>query len=185
MMVGGGTGGTSEPGWTLEQAFTQIQQLLGIISEMQQIVAQQEQTITQLQAWSMANPPIITSTARGPKMAAPPFYDGSMATYTTAKLMWILSYMQTGMAQRFRDSFLTYMSSNEYQAKFIQVAPGVDATKILYWNIYQAFGDPNKQATAILELTTCKGHLSQCSGSKLKTKYRTLKVSGNGEVTTA
>ncbi|PFH45234.1 hypothetical protein AMATHDRAFT_9686 [Amanita thiersii Skay4041] len=29
----------------------------------------------------------------------------------------------------------------------------------------------------------CKGRLSQCSGSKPKTKYRTLKGSGNGEVT--
>ncbi|PFH46112.1 hypothetical protein AMATHDRAFT_156229, partial [Amanita thiersii Skay4041] len=72
------------------------------------------------------------------------------------KIMWILSYMQTGMAQRFRDSFLTYMNSNEYQTEFIQVAPGVDATEILYQNIYQAFSDPNKQATAILELTTMK-----------------------------
>ncbi|PFH45430.1 hypothetical protein AMATHDRAFT_159852, partial [Amanita thiersii Skay4041] len=72
------------------------------------------------------------------------------------KLMWILLYMQTGMAQWFRDSFLTYMNTNEYQTEFIQVAPGVDATEILYWNIYQAFGDLNKQATAILELTTMK-----------------------------
>ncbi|PFH45047.1 hypothetical protein AMATHDRAFT_163453 [Amanita thiersii Skay4041] len=48
------------------------------------------------------------------------------------------------------------MNSNEYQTEFIQVALGVDATEILYWNIYQAFGDLNKQATAILELTTMK-----------------------------
>ncbi|PFH44547.1 hypothetical protein AMATHDRAFT_11562 [Amanita thiersii Skay4041] len=31
----------------------------------------------------------------------------------------------------------------------------------------------------------CKGHLSQCSGSKPKTKYRTLKISSNGKMTTA
>ncbi|PFH45898.1 hypothetical protein AMATHDRAFT_8503 [Amanita thiersii Skay4041] len=30
----------------------------------------------------------------------------------------------------------------------------------------------------------CKGHLSQCSGSKPKTKYRTLEGSSNGKVTT-
>ncbi|PFH45133.1 hypothetical protein AMATHDRAFT_115264, partial [Amanita thiersii Skay4041] len=109
-------------------------------------------------------------------MAAPPFYDGSMATCEAfinacqiyiaakphefqdvmAKIMWILSYMQTGMVQRFHDSFLTYMNTNKYQTEFIQVAPGIDAMEILYRNIYQAFGDPNKQATAILELTTMK-----------------------------
>ncbi|PFH44601.1 hypothetical protein AMATHDRAFT_11398 [Amanita thiersii Skay4041] len=33
--------------------------------------------------------------------------------------------------------------------------------------------------------TKCKGCLSQCSGSKPRTKYRTLKGSSNGEVTTA
>ncbi|PFH44782.1 hypothetical protein AMATHDRAFT_10870 [Amanita thiersii Skay4041] len=40
MMVGGGTGGTSEPSWTLEQAFAQIQQLLGAINNLQQTIAQ-------------------------------------------------------------------------------------------------------------------------------------------------
>ncbi|PFH48895.1 hypothetical protein AMATHDRAFT_148852 [Amanita thiersii Skay4041] len=109
-------------------------------------------------------------------MATPPFYDGSMATCEAfinacriyiaakprefgdvmAKIMWILSYMQTGMAQQFRDAFLVFMNTEEYRTEFLQVAPGTDPTKILYQNIYQAFGDPNKQATAILELTTMK-----------------------------
>ncbi|PFH51571.1 hypothetical protein AMATHDRAFT_112678, partial [Amanita thiersii Skay4041] len=74
----------------------------------------------------------------------------------TAKVMWILSYMQSRMVQQFRDAFLVYMQSNEYQTEFVQAAPGVDPVEILYRNIYQAFGDPNKQATAILELTTMK-----------------------------
>ncbi|PFH45151.1 hypothetical protein AMATHDRAFT_162464 [Amanita thiersii Skay4041] len=109
-------------------------------------------------------------------MATPPFYNGSMATCEafinacriymaakprefgdiTAKVMWVLSYMQTGMAQQFRDAFLVYMQTPTYQTKFVQAAPGTDAIEILYRNIYQAFGDPNKQATMILELTTMK-----------------------------
>ncbi|PFH45022.1 hypothetical protein AMATHDRAFT_163714 [Amanita thiersii Skay4041] len=160
----------------LEQVFAQIQQLLGTVNEMQQIVVQQEQTITQLQAQQSAPPPAVPVTDRGPKMAPPPYYDGSMASCeafinacriyiaakprdfgnVTAKIMWILSYMQTGMAQQFRDSFLVYMQSPEYQTKFIQTAMGVDPIEILYRNIYQAFRDPNKQAMAILELTTMK-----------------------------
>ncbi|PFH45249.1 hypothetical protein AMATHDRAFT_161451 [Amanita thiersii Skay4041] len=107
---------------------------------------------------------------------SPPYYDGSMTSCeafinacriyiaakprdfgnVTAKIMWILSYMQTGMAQQFRDSFLVYMQTPEFQTEFIQAAAGVDPIEILYRNIYQAFGDPNKQATAILELTTMK-----------------------------
>ncbi|PFH46917.1 hypothetical protein AMATHDRAFT_112853, partial [Amanita thiersii Skay4041] len=81
------------------------------------------------------------------------------------KIMWILLYMQTGMAQQFRDSFLVYMQSPEYQTEFIQAAAGVDPIEILYQNIYQAFRDPNKQATAILELTTMK------QGSKLAEEH--------------
>ncbi|PFH44551.1 hypothetical protein AMATHDRAFT_11543 [Amanita thiersii Skay4041] len=95
-------------------------------------------------------------------MVTLPFYNGSMATCEafinacqiymvakpaefhdiTTKVMWVLSYMQTGMAQQFCDHFLTTTKS--------------DPIKILYKNIYQAFGDPNKQATTILELTTMK-----------------------------
>ncbi|PFH44664.1 hypothetical protein AMATHDRAFT_168060 [Amanita thiersii Skay4041] len=73
-----------------------------------------------------------------------------------AKMMWVLSYMQSRMAQQFHDAFLVYMQSPEFQTEFIQVAPGTDMIEILYCNIYQAFGNPNKQATAILELTTMK-----------------------------
>ncbi|PFH44980.1 hypothetical protein AMATHDRAFT_117682, partial [Amanita thiersii Skay4041] len=72
------------------------------------------------------------------------------------KVMWVLSYMQSSMAQQFCDAFLVYMQSAEYQTEFIQAATNTDAIEILYQNIYQAFGDPNKQATAILELTTMK-----------------------------
>ncbi|PFH44876.1 hypothetical protein AMATHDRAFT_10545 [Amanita thiersii Skay4041] len=54
------TGGMSEPGWTLEQAFAQIQQLLRTVVEMQQIIAQQEQMISQLQAQSMVTPLVVT-----------------------------------------------------------------------------------------------------------------------------
>ncbi|PFH44902.1 hypothetical protein AMATHDRAFT_164934, partial [Amanita thiersii Skay4041] len=72
------------------------------------------------------------------------------------KVMWVLSYMQSGMAQQFRDAFLIYMQMAEYQTKFVQAAQGTNAIEFLYQNIYQAFGDPNKQATAILELTTMK-----------------------------
>ncbi|PFH46361.1 hypothetical protein AMATHDRAFT_111654, partial [Amanita thiersii Skay4041] len=72
------------------------------------------------------------------------------------KVMWVLSYMQSGIAQQFRDAFLVYMQSAEYRTEFLQAALGIDAIEILYRNIYQAFGDPNKQATAILELTTMK-----------------------------
>ncbi|PFH47525.1 hypothetical protein AMATHDRAFT_151888 [Amanita thiersii Skay4041] len=67
----------------------------------------------------------------------------------TAKIMWILLYMQTGMAQQFRNSFLVLCNHQNTKQS-------VDPIEILYRNIYQAFGDPNKQATAILELTTMK-----------------------------
>ncbi|PFH44983.1 hypothetical protein AMATHDRAFT_118274, partial [Amanita thiersii Skay4041] len=152
----------------------QIQQLMGNIAALQNTVQQQHAIIQQLQNQQPGGN--TGPSLRGPKMAALPFYDGSMATCeafinvcqiyiaakphefqdVTAKIMWILSYMQTSMAQCFHNSFLTYMNTNEYQMEFIQVAPGIDATEILYRNIYQAFGDPNKQATAILELTTMK-----------------------------
>ncbi|PFH45112.1 hypothetical protein AMATHDRAFT_127728, partial [Amanita thiersii Skay4041] len=109
-------------------------------------------------------------------MASPPFYNGSMAgceafinacriyimvkpqdfSDVTAKVMWVLSYMQSGMAQQFRDAFLVYMQLAEYRTEFLQAAPGIDAIKILYRNIYQAFGNPNKQATVILESTMMK-----------------------------
>ncbi|PFH44611.1 hypothetical protein AMATHDRAFT_168487 [Amanita thiersii Skay4041] len=154
-MVGAGTISTAEPGWTLEQAFAQIQQLLGTVTEMQQVVTQQEQTIANLQA--QRAPPLgnDTNPARGPKMASPPFYNGSMAgceafinacwiyiaakpqdfSDVMAKVMWVLSYMQSGMAQQFRDAFLVYMQSAEYRTEFLQAAPGINAIEILYRNI--------------------------------------------------
>ncbi|PFH45315.1 hypothetical protein AMATHDRAFT_160915 [Amanita thiersii Skay4041] len=109
-------------------------------------------------------------------MASPPFYDGSMAnceafinacriyiaakpqdfSNITAKVMWVLSYMQSRMAQQFCDAFLIYMQSAEYRAEFLQATPGTDTIEILYQTIYQAFSNPNKQATTILELTTMK-----------------------------
>ncbi|PFH44827.1 hypothetical protein AMATHDRAFT_165942 [Amanita thiersii Skay4041] len=109
-------------------------------------------------------------------MATPPFYDGSMATCEPfinacwiyiaakpwefgnimAKVMWVLSYMQSRMAQQFRDAFLVYMQSAEYQTEFVQAPPTTNPIEILYQNLYQVFGDPNKQAMAILELMTMK-----------------------------
>ncbi|PFH44727.1 hypothetical protein AMATHDRAFT_116436, partial [Amanita thiersii Skay4041] len=150
------------------------QQLVNSLASLQNTVQQQNAIIQQLQNQAPVGQPGATS--RGPKMATPPCYDGSMATCKafinacqiyiaakpwefgdiTAKVMWILSYMQTGMAQQFRDAFLVYMQSEEYRTEFLQATPGTDPTEILYRNIYQAFGDPNKQATAILELTTMK-----------------------------
>ncbi|PFH45123.1 hypothetical protein AMATHDRAFT_162789, partial [Amanita thiersii Skay4041] len=98
------------------------------------------------------------------KMASPPLYDGSMASckafinacrlYISAKphefptvqtkITWILSFMQSGMAQllEFR---MQYLESTE-----------VDPVELLYWDIYKAFGDSNKQATMIQEITTLK-----------------------------
>ncbi|PFH46467.1 hypothetical protein AMATHDRAFT_7778 [Amanita thiersii Skay4041] len=125
MMVGGSTGGTAKPGWTLEAAFAQIQQLLGAVNNLQQMIAQQEQTIAQLQN-QPPPPPSSSQPACGPKMATPPIFDGSMATceafinacrlYISAKphefinlqmkITWVLGFMQSGMAQLFRDQFM-------------------------------------------------------------------------------
>ncbi|PFH44654.1 hypothetical protein AMATHDRAFT_11256 [Amanita thiersii Skay4041] len=79
MMVGGGTGGTSKPSWTLEVAFAQIQQLLSAVNNLQQTITQQEQMIAQLQN-QQPPPPAGSQPLRGPKMATLPLYDGSMAT---------------------------------------------------------------------------------------------------------
>ncbi|PFH44788.1 hypothetical protein AMATHDRAFT_10841 [Amanita thiersii Skay4041] len=80
MMVGGGTSGTSDPSWTLEQAFAQIQQLLGTVNNLQQTIVQQEQTITQLQVQSMVTPLVQGQVAHGPKMAMPPFETPGVVT---------------------------------------------------------------------------------------------------------
>ncbi|PFH46348.1 hypothetical protein AMATHDRAFT_155512 [Amanita thiersii Skay4041] len=108
-------------------------------------------------------------------MATPPIYDGAMATcegfinscrlYMTAKpqefltlhikITWVLGFMQLGMAQLFRDHFLTYMVTPDYQTQYEQLTEP-DQIELLYRDIYKAFGDPNKQATAIQEITTIK-----------------------------
>ncbi|PFH44700.1 hypothetical protein AMATHDRAFT_11124 [Amanita thiersii Skay4041] len=144
-MVRGGTGGTSEPGWTLEQAFAQIQQLLGAVNTLQQTISQQEQTIVQLQAQSMVTPPVQGQVARGPKMATPPLYDGSMAQW----------FMQSGMAQLFCDHIMVYMASPNFHIQYLE-SMEQDPIELLYQDIYTAFGDPNKQAMAIQEITTIK-----------------------------
>ncbi|PFH44837.1 hypothetical protein AMATHDRAFT_113451, partial [Amanita thiersii Skay4041] len=94
----------------------------------------------------------------------PPLFDGSMAmceafinacqlyilakphefTNLQMKITWVLGFMQSGMAQLFRDQFM-YLESAE-----------PDPIELLYTDIYKAFGDPNKQATAIQEIMTIK-----------------------------
>ncbi|PFH44770.1 hypothetical protein AMATHDRAFT_167009 [Amanita thiersii Skay4041] len=101
-------------------------------------------------------------------MAMPPIYNSAMATcegfinscqlYMTAKpqefptlqikITWVLGFMQTRMAQLFRDHFL-------FQTQYKQ-SMEPDQIKLLYQDIYKAFGDPNKQATAIQEITTIR-----------------------------
>ncbi|PFH45257.1 hypothetical protein AMATHDRAFT_125139, partial [Amanita thiersii Skay4041] len=108
-------------------------------------------------------------------MATPPIYDSSMANcegfinscrlYMSAKLQefptlrikitWVLGFMQTGMVQMFRDHFLVYMATPEFQTQYEQ-SQEPDQIELLYRNIYKAFGDPNKQATAIQEITTIR-----------------------------
>ncbi|PFH45610.1 hypothetical protein AMATHDRAFT_158535 [Amanita thiersii Skay4041] len=108
-------------------------------------------------------------------MATPPIYDGSMATcegfinscrlYMSAKpqefptlqikVTWVLGFMQTGMAQMFRDHFLVYMATPEFQTQYKQ-STKPNQIELLYHDIYKAFGDLNKQATAIQEVTTIK-----------------------------
>ncbi|PFH45866.1 hypothetical protein AMATHDRAFT_157561 [Amanita thiersii Skay4041] len=71
------------------------------------------------------------------------------------KITWVLGFMQTGMAQLFWDHFLAYMATPEYQTQYEQ-STEPDQIKLLYKDIYKAFGDPNKQAMAIQEITTIK-----------------------------
>ncbi|PFH45290.1 hypothetical protein AMATHDRAFT_9553 [Amanita thiersii Skay4041] len=122
MMVGSSGGGSKEPDWTIDQALAQIQQLMNSLTTLQNMVQQQSAIIQQLQNQAPVGQPGVTP--RGPKMATPPFYDGLMTTL--------------------------FMQTEEYWTEFLQAAPGTDPMEILYQNIYQAFGDPNKQATAIL-----------------------------------
>ncbi|PFH45368.1 hypothetical protein AMATHDRAFT_160451 [Amanita thiersii Skay4041] len=119
-------------------------------------------------------------------MATPPIYDGAMATcegfinscqlYISAKpqefpnpqikITWVLGFMQTSMAQLFRDHFLL----NE-----------PDQIKLLYQDIYKAFSDPNKQATAIQEITTIKQG-SQSSEEHVQLFKQSFMRSGYGEI---
>ncbi|PFH45375.1 hypothetical protein AMATHDRAFT_160343 [Amanita thiersii Skay4041] len=117
-------------------------------------------------------------------MATPPVYDGSMAAcegfinscrlYMSAKpqefptlrikVTWVLGFMQIGMAQMFRNHFLVYMATPEFQTQYKQ-STEPDQIELLYQDIYKAFGDLNKQATAIQEITTIK------QGSKLAEEH--------------
>ncbi|PFH47199.1 hypothetical protein AMATHDRAFT_123869, partial [Amanita thiersii Skay4041] len=149
------------------------QQLMNSLAALQNTVHQQNAVIQQLQ--NQATPPVPSSTPRGPKMVTPPIYNGVMATcegfintcclYMSAKLQefptlrikvtWVLGFMQTGMAQMFRDHFLVYMATPEFQTQYEQ-SPEPNQIELLYRDIYKAFSDPNKQATAIQEVTTIK-----------------------------
>ncbi|PFH44769.1 hypothetical protein AMATHDRAFT_10918 [Amanita thiersii Skay4041] len=175
MMVGGGTGGTEEPDWSIDQAMAQIQQLLGAINNLQHTITQQGQTIAQLQAQVAVNPSGSGTPFHSPKMASPPIYDSSMATceafinscrlYISAKpqefpnlrikVTWVLGFMQVSMAQLFWDHFLVYMNSPKFQMQYEQ-SMEQDQIKLLYCDIYKVFSNPNKQATAIQEITTIR-----------------------------
>ncbi|PFH45634.1 hypothetical protein AMATHDRAFT_8882 [Amanita thiersii Skay4041] len=158
MMVNGGTGGTDKLDWSLTQALEQIQQLLGAVNNLQHTIAQQGQTIAQLQAQAAVVNPVQGQTTRGPKMASLPLYDGSMASceafinvcqlYILAKphkfanlqvkITWVLGFMQT-----------------DFQTQYLELTEA-DSIELLYRDIYKAFGDPNKQATAIQEVITIR-----------------------------
>ncbi|PFH44647.1 hypothetical protein AMATHDRAFT_91194, partial [Amanita thiersii Skay4041] len=130
----------------------------------------------------------------------PPIYDGAMATckgfinscrlYISAKpqefpsmqikVTWVLGFMQIGMAQLFRDHFLVYMNSPEFQVQYEQsVEP--DQIELLYCDIYKAFGDPNKQATAIQEITTIKQG-SQSAEEHIQLFKQSYMRSGYGKI---
>ncbi|PFH44637.1 hypothetical protein AMATHDRAFT_109724, partial [Amanita thiersii Skay4041] len=69
------------------------------------------------------------------------------------KITWVLGFMQTGMAQLFWDHFLVYMTTLEYIAQY-EESNELNQIELLYQDIYKVFGDLNKQATAIQEITT-------------------------------
>ncbi|PFH46441.1 hypothetical protein AMATHDRAFT_154997 [Amanita thiersii Skay4041] len=133
-------------------------------------------------------------------MAVPPIYDGSMAMcegfinscwlYMSAKpqefpslqikIMWVLGFMQTGMAQLFRDHFLIYMNMLEYQTQY-EESTEPDKIKLLYCDIYKVFSDPNKQVTAIQEIMTIRQ--GSKSGEEHVQLFKQLYMrSGYGEV---
>ncbi|PFH45228.1 hypothetical protein AMATHDRAFT_122503, partial [Amanita thiersii Skay4041] len=151
----------------------QIQQLVNSLAALQNTVHQQNVIIQQLQ--NQGTPAATGTAPRGPKMASPPLYDGSMALceafinachlYISAKphefatvqvkITWVLGFMQSSMAQLFRDHFMVYMNSPEFRTQYLE-STEVDSVELLYWDIYKAFGDPNKQVTTIQEITTVK-----------------------------
>ncbi|PFH45893.1 hypothetical protein AMATHDRAFT_113916, partial [Amanita thiersii Skay4041] len=71
------------------------------------------------------------------------------------KITWVLGFMQIGMVQLFWDHFLVYMATPEFQMQYKQSSEP-DQIELLYQDIYKAFSDLNKQATAIQEVTTIK-----------------------------
>ncbi|PFH51120.1 hypothetical protein AMATHDRAFT_143241 [Amanita thiersii Skay4041] len=133
-------------------------------------------------------------------MASPPIYDGSMATceafinscqlYMSAKpqefptlqikITWVLGYMQTGMAQLFQDHFLIYMATPEFQMQYEQ-STKPNQIELLYHDIYKAFGDPNKQATTIQEITTIRQG-SKSAEEHVQLFKQSYMQSGYGEI---
>ncbi|PFH45039.1 hypothetical protein AMATHDRAFT_163540 [Amanita thiersii Skay4041] len=47
------------------------------------------------------------------------------------------------------------MNTLEFRTQYLE-STEVDPVKLLYWDIYKVFGDPNKQVTTIQEITTLK-----------------------------
>ncbi|PFH45313.1 hypothetical protein AMATHDRAFT_9518 [Amanita thiersii Skay4041] len=96
------------------------------------------------------------------------------------KITWVLGFMQTGMVQLFWDHFLTYMLTPDYQIQYEQ-SNKPDQIELLYWDIYKAFGDLNKQATAIQEITTIKQG-SRSGEEHIQLFKQSYMRSGYGEV---
>ncbi|PFH45019.1 hypothetical protein AMATHDRAFT_163743 [Amanita thiersii Skay4041] len=64
------------------------------------------------------------------------------------KIMWVLGFMQSGMG--------TTVLGSVYGIYDHPGSTHPDPIELLYQDIYKAFRDPNKQATAIQEITTIK-----------------------------
>ncbi|PFH48411.1 hypothetical protein AMATHDRAFT_5847 [Amanita thiersii Skay4041] len=158
MMVNGGTSGTNKPDWSLDQALAQIQQLLGTVNTLQHTIVQQGQMIAQLQVQIMAPVPGQVSVSRGPKMATPLIYDGSMATckgFINSCWSYMVYADRNGPTLPGPFPHILYMATLEYQAQY-EESTEPDQIELLYKDIYKAFGDPNKQATAIQEIMTIR-----------------------------
>ncbi|PFH44648.1 hypothetical protein AMATHDRAFT_11266 [Amanita thiersii Skay4041] len=142
MMVGSTSGGTDEPNWSLDQALAQIQQLMNSLAALQNMVHQQNAVIQQLQ--NQGPPPATTSTPQGPKMALPPLHDRSMAS-----------------CEAFINACCLYISTKPHeftttQVKITWVLGFMQLGMAQLFRDHRAFRDPNKQATAIQEITTLK-----------------------------